>query len=237
MGQLAAIAAEAFSPTPPGADDYWMKPWNLTRPTRLLRACVTLAAALTLAAACAPATPPAAAKTPTTRAFSAAIEGVAPYQPAARKCVKTNSYDKPGPIALRSLLLATYGSQVGGLTVFTGITRPCDGTVSEHAEGRALDWGMDYRNLTMRADGKALLSWLFATDQYGNKRAIATRMGLMYVIWNKQIYGVWSDYQPKPYTCGTDPTACHVDHMHFSVDLAGSKAQTSFFTGRVAAGG
>jgi hypothetical protein len=155
-----------------------------------------------------------------------------PYQAAAKKCVASNSNDKPGPVALRNLLTATYGTVVGGQTVFNGITRPCNGTVSEHHEGRALDWGMDYRNAAMRAPGKAVLNWLFATDPYGNEHAIARRLGIMYVIWNKQIYGSWSDYKPEPYACGTDPTACHVNHMHFSFDWPGARAQTSFFTGR-----
>ena len=197
-----------------------------------LVAAIGLSVALATTAACNP-TPPA-AKTPVTRVFSAAIEPNAPYQPAASKCVASNSYDKPGPIAFRNLLLVTYGSEVGGLTVFTGITRPCDGTISEHAEGRALDWGMDYRNAAMQADGKAVLSWLFATDKYGNSNAIARRLGIMYVIWNSQIYGSWNDYNPAPYACGSDPTACHINHMHFSFDIAGSLAETSFFTGRVA---
>lgn len=168
-----------------------------------------------------------------TRTFGAAIDPLVPYQAAAKKCLASNAYDKPGPIALRNLLLATYGTNVGGLTVFTGITRPCDGTLSEHHEGRALDWGMDYRNAGMRADGQAVLKWLFATDSAGHTFAIARRLGIMYVIWNKQMYGSWTDYQPRPYACGTDPTACHVNHMHFSFDWAGARAQTSFFTGKV----
>ncbi len=196
-------------------------------------AALTVTATLVTAAACDPATP--AAKAPVTRAFGSAIEANVPYQPAAKKCVKSNSFDKPGPIALRKLLLTTYGTLVDGKVVFTGITRPCDGTVSEHAEGRALDWGMDYRDLTMRADGKAVVHWLFATDRYGNRQAIARRLGIMYIIWNKQIYGSWNDYKPAHYSCGTDPTACHVDHIHFSFDWPGARAQTSFFTGHVAA--
>src|SRR5690348_10749117 len=101
-------------------------------------AALGMAAALVSAAACEPAATT--AKAPATRTFGSAIEASVPYQPAAKICVKTNSYDKPGPIALRNLLLATYGTNVGGKMVFSGITRPCDGTVSEHAEGRALDW-------------------------------------------------------------------------------------------------
>jgi hypothetical protein len=194
-----------------------------------------LSAALVTAAACAPATVAPATKVPATRAFTAAIESSVPYQPAAKCPVGAKlSTDKPGPVDFRNLLLATYGTNVGGLTVFNGITRPCDGTVSEHSEGRALDWGMDYRNPAMRADGQAVLNWLFATDKYGNQHAMARRLGIMYVIWNHKIYGSWNNYAPAAYSCGTDPTACHVDHIHFSFDWAGARAQTSFFTGGVA---
>jgi hypothetical protein len=199
---------------------------------------LTLGIAFGLAAlaACSPVTSRATTKTPHTRAFSASIESSVPYVAAAKKCVAANSYDKPGPINFRGLLLATYGTNVGGKTVFTGITRPCDGTITEHAEGRALDWGMDYRVAAMRTDGKTVLNWLF-TDTFGNKFAMAKRLGIMYVIWNKQIYGSLSDYKAKPYACGagTDATACHVDHMHFSFSWPGAKAQTSFFTGKVLA--
>ena len=198
---------------------------------------LALIAVLAALAACSPATVRATTPTPQTRTFNAAIESSVPYVAAAKKCVASNSYDKPGPVNFRGLLLATYGTTVGGKTVFTGITRPCDGTITEHAEGRALDWGMDYRVAAMRTDANAVLKWLFATDSFGNTFAMAKRLGIMYVIWNKQIYGSWNDYKAEPYACGagTDPTACHIDHMHFSFSWPGAKAQTSFFTGKVLA--
>ncbi len=170
---------------------------------------------------------------PQTRAFGPAIEPTVPYQPASATCAAANDYDKPGPIQFRDLLIATYGIWVGGQEALDSISRPCDGTISEHAEGRALDWGMDYRNPAMRADGEALMHWLFATDKYGNADAMARRLGIMYVIWDYQIYGSWDGYQAAPYACGTDPVACHVTHMHFSFDWPGALAQTSFFTGKV----
>ena len=198
---------------------------------------VALGAALLTAAACAPATPTAPAKVPATRTLHGGDREQRPV-PAGGQVQdrpEAGRPTSPGPVSFRNLLLATYGTQVGGLTVFNGITRACDGTISEHTEGRALDWGMDYRNAAMRADGQAVMNWLFATDTFGNKDAMARRLGIMYVIWNHKIYGSWTDYAAAPYSCGTDPTACHVDHMHFSFDLAGAKAQTSFFTGKVAA--
>jgi hypothetical protein len=196
---------------------------------------IALIATIGALAACSPATSRATANTPQTRTFSADIEASVPYVAAAKKCVTSNSYAKPGAINFRGLLLATYGVNVGGKPVYTGISRACDGTLSEHNEGRALDWGMDYRVAAMRTDGNTVLKWLFATDSFGNTFAMAKRLGIMYVIWNKQIYGSWNDYQAKPYACGpgTNPTACHVDHMHFSFSWPGAKAQTSFFTGRV----
>jgi hypothetical protein len=166
---------------------------------------------------------------PVTRSFGPAIEPPVPNQPAAAVCSPANDYDKPGPIALRNLLVATYGSVVDGQPVLNSISRPCDGTVSEHHEGRALDWGMDFRNPGMRFDGQLVLIWLFATDAYGNTDAIARRLGIMYVIWNYQIYGSWDNYQAQPYACGTDPVNCHVTHMHFSFDWPGALAETSFF--------
>jgi hypothetical protein len=200
------------------------------------RAGPAIALGAALLTACTPATVTAAAKVPTTRVFTAAIEGNVPYQPAAKcKIGAKLATDQPGPVDFRNLLLVTYGTKVGGLTVFNGITRPCDGTISEHSEGRALDWGMDYRNVDMRADGQAVLNWLFATDKFGNQHAMARRLGIMYVIWNHKIYGSWNNYAAAPYSCGTDPTACHVNHIHFSFDWPGARAQTSFFTGKVAA--
>ncbi len=77
-----------------------------------------------------------------------------------------------------------------------------------------------------------MASWLFATDRYGNTRAMARRLGLMYVIWNHKI---WSASKPgagwRPYT-GPNP---HTDHMHFSFSVLGAQGKTSFWSGAVPA--
>ena len=39
-----------------------------------------------------------------------------------------------------------------------------------------------------------LAAWLFATDAFGNRRAQARRLGIMYVIWNRKI---WSSTLPR----------------------------------------
>jgi hypothetical protein len=173
-------------------------------------------------AACAP--PPVA--TPVTPAFSASA-GIEPtlYEAAATPCDPADSFDKPGPIALRNLLTATYGS------IAAGITRSCDGTVSEHAEGRALDWMADYANPDLRAKAQAVISWLQATDAQGNANAVARRLGIEYWIYNKQMYGSWNGFKPTPYSCAGDATSCHVNHIHFSFTWAGAYKLTSFWRG------
>ena len=73
----------------------------------------------------------------------------------------------------------------------------------------------DYANPAKRAKALAVINWLRATDAQGNANAVARRLGLSYWIYNKQMYGSWNNFNPSPYACGTNPTACHVDHIHF----------------------
>ena len=133
---------------------------------------------------------------------------------------------KPGTQALANLLTKTYSG-----TSIVSLVRACDGSRSEHYDGRAIDWGVDHRNDAMRAKGKAFLDWLFATDRDGNTDAMVRRLGVMYVIWNKRIWGSYSQHW-EPYSC-SGPTDCHVDHMHISLDWSGAMKKTSFWTGKV----
>lgn len=175
---------------------------------------------------------PIAVKTPAMpTALPTQIEAMSPYVPQT-SCEWT---DKPGSIALGNLLTATYPG------TSYGVSRPCTGTMeSEHYDGRAVDWMNSIRNPTKAAQATAVLNWLFATDSAGNPDANVRRLGVMYVIWNGQI---WGSYRPgwKPYlTCATHPevswdTTCHRDHMHLSLSWAGAMGRTSFWTGTVAA--
>jgi len=158
-------------------------------------------------------------------ALPADIEEFAPYQPETF-CDPTV---KPGTAALAHLLTSTYtGSAI------VSLVRPCASDTSEHYDGRAIDWGVDHRNDHLRAQGKAFLDWLFASDSSGDKDAMVRRLGIMYVIWNHRIWGAYSQHW-KPYTNCTGPTACHVDHMHISLDWSGAMKKTSFWTGKVTA--
>jgi hypothetical protein len=71
------------------------------------------------------------------------------------------------------------------------------------------------------------LNWLLATDQYNNKHAMARRLGIMYIIWNRQI---WASSRAsegwRPYTRDNP----HTDHIHFSFSWAGARRQTTWWT-------
>jgi hypothetical protein len=136
---------------------------------------------------------------------------------------------KPGTLAMRNLLLARYPS-----TGSAGISRDCAiGGRSEHKEGRAFDWAANVSNAGQRAAVEAFINDLLATDRYGHKHAMARRMGIMYVIWNRQIWAAYAaDAGWQPYT-GASP---HTDHVHISLSWAGARAQTSFWSGTVVPG-
>ena len=136
---------------------------------------------------------------------------------------------KPGTLALRNLLLSRYPA-----TKSMGISRGCDvGGRSEHKEGRAFDWGANVNNPAQRAAVDDFLRALFATDSYGHTHALARRMGVMYVIWNAQI---WSAYRAdagwQPYS----GASAHTDHVHISLSWAGARAETSYYSGKVVPG-
>jgi hypothetical protein len=158
-------------------------------------------------------------------ALPTAIEQLPPYQPQTF-CSPTV---KPGTQALANLLTATYSG-----TAIVSLVRPCASDTSEHYDGRAIDWGVDHRNATQRAQGQAFLDWLFAPDAGGDSDAMVRRLGVMYVIWNHRIWGAYSG-RWEPYKNCSGPTACHIDHMHISLDWSGAMKKTSFWTGVVTA--
>lgn len=135
---------------------------------------------------------------------------------------------KPGLTAFRSLVLGTYAG-----TKDLGIIRDCgSGGQSEHKEGRAWDWGVSVYNSTQKAQADTLLAWLLKTDANGNKYAMARRLGIMYIIWNHQMWRAYrADDGWQPYS-GTNP---HTDHVHFSFGWSGAKKATSYWTKTVAA--
>lgn len=104
-----------------------------------------------------------------------------------------------------------------------------------------MDWMNSVRNTKQRAQAKAVLTWLLATDRKGHGQATARRLGVMYIIWNNRIYSLHSSSQGwRPYnncanrTQHKDDTACHRDHIHLSLSWEGAMARTSFWSRSVA---
>ncbi|HWH33436.1 MAG TPA: hypothetical protein VNU01_12270, partial [Egibacteraceae bacterium] len=171
--------------------------------------------------------PPAPARPATPPALSldlpsGSIEGYAAYEPQ-RLC---DPGPKPGTLALRNLLLGTNPG-----TRNLGIGRSCGaGGQSEHKEGRALDWGVLVSRPAERAAADRFVAQLMATDAQGNPHAMARRMGVMYVIWNRQI---WSAYRPAAGWRAYGGPSPHTDHVHVSLSWAGAMGRTSFWSGKV----
>jgi hypothetical protein len=165
---------------------------------------------------------PASAVVPKTPKFGATIENLSPYQPQ----TKCTSKAQPGVVKFRALILATYKG-----TGDDGIVRGCKvGGTSEHKEGRAWDWAVSVKNPHQVAQVKTLFAWLFASDSAGHKYAMARRLGIMYIIWNKRIWGTYAASSGwRPYSC-SGVTLCHQNHVHFSFSRPGAAGKTSYWT-------
>jgi hypothetical protein len=156
------------------------------------------------------------------KTYTSAIEGYAAYSPQTT-CSPTA---KPGVVAFKDQVLRTYP-----WTRSLGIVRACSvGGRSEHKEGRAWDWGVNASSTRDAAAVNDLLKWLFATDRYGNKHAMARRLGIQYVIWNRKIWGAYSAAEGWRTYTGASP---HTDHVHISFSWPGARKTTSYWTGKV----
>lgn len=126
---------------------------------------------------------------------------------------------KPGVVAFAAWVT----SQLGGKTI--NIVRPCEvGGRSEHKEGRAWDWGVRADSEADAAKAKALLDWLTLPDAQGVPAGNARRAGILYIIWDRQIWNV-RDQAWKPYS----GASAHTDHVHFSFTWPGARAETTFY--------
>lgn len=130
---------------------------------------------------------------------------------------------KAGTAKLRTLVMGALGG------ADYGIVRACNiGGTSEHKEGRAWDWGMNANSSTDRAKVSRFVNWLLATDGAGNRYAMARRLGVMYIIWNRQMFRL---YRPESgWTAYSGPSP-HTDHVHISLTRAGGAGSTSFWRG------
>lgn len=165
-----------------------------------------------------------------------AYEGLASYVSA----VGCDKRINPGTAALATLLKTTYPDTSYGLGRTCGAGT---GKASEHTDGRAVDWMVSARTSNGMAKATAVIAWLSATDKNGVTYANARRLGIMYLIWNNKIWGAYSaDAGWRPYKNCADTTqsskskdsACHRNHIHFSLSWEGAMKKTSFWTKKVA---
>lgn len=192
-------------------------------PTAQLSKLVALIALLSVLAA----TP--AGASPRTPELGPFIEDASYYE-GQRKC---SPYAKPGVVGFQQLVLAAYPGTGAG-----SIARDCAvGGTSEHKEGRAWDWGVNVANSSDRAAADDLLGWLAAEDRYGNRAAMARRLGVMYAIWNKRIWfpgSGWRTYCVDKRGACRDPEDGdarhpHTDHVHFSFTWPGARKKTTYW--------
>jgi len=164
----------------------------------------------------------AAGRTPDTPRFGRAIEPYSGYE-ANTVC---NPVNTPGANKLARMIRKTYGQDE-----VIGISRNACYTTSEHNDGRALDWMIDASRPAQKAKANDFLKWLLATDKHGNRHAMARRLGVMYIIFNRKM---WRSYDPgwSSYS-GTNP---HTDHIHISLGYDGSSGRSSFWTGNALTG-
>ena len=179
-----------------------------------------LAALLVSVLVCAPAS-----------ALAVGIDDYADYEPQTR-CTSTT---QPGTAFLVKWLARKYPDTGGSSTL-----RPCSsGGTSEHKDGRALDWSVDADRPAQRATAESFLTRIFATSAAGHQHAMARRTGIMYLIWDDQMWASYRQFEGRDYLhsgCQTvdncSKTLRHRDHVHISLSHAGAAAETSFYTKR-----
>jgi hypothetical protein len=148
------------------------------------------------------------------------IDGLAPYQPQAT----CTHWAKAGVVGFQKIVLAAFPG-----TGNSGISRACSiGGRSEHKEGRAWDWTVSVNDPYDRAAARKVFTWLLRADAQGRRFAMARRLGVMYIIHNRRIWGSYRAAEGwRPYV-GANP---HTDHVHFSFSWAGARKQTSYWDG------
>lgn len=206
-------------------------PFAPSRPIRPV-AMPTALVALSLAAALlVPGSAVAAVPEPPTPSFPPQIEPYPRYEPE----TECDPVAKPGAVDLAAIIKATYGS-----SEVTNISRGCTGTGSSgHHSGRAIDWMTDAQVPAEKQKADAFVAWLLAPDEHGNRQAMARRLGINYVVWNSRKFYLfdaeagWTEYSDclRVRTGPADDNYCHRNHVHVSMQWAGARRQTSWWTG------
>ena len=141
--------------------------------------------------------------------------------------------EKPGVVAFRRMVLSQFP-----IFGYGGISRACHiGGQSEHKEGRAWDMSANAGYESHRKAVNRLFEMLLTEDRYGNEAALARRLGIMYMIWNRKIWGSWGGWDTY---CVQKRRGCvdpedgglrhpHTDHVHFSFTWPGARKETTYY--------
>ncbi|ANS79118.1 N-acetylmuramoyl-L-alanine amidase, major autolysin [Serinicoccus hydrothermalis] len=124
-------------------------------------------------------------------------------------------HDRPGVTAFAMLLSEHYGREA-----WSG-ARACIDYMSQHHDGRALDWNLDANDPQDRRIGDAAVAWLTENDG-----EMMRRFGIEYIIWNGLVF-MKDDNEWRHYV-GESP---HTDHVHFTFTWDGATMRTSWWTG------
>jgi hypothetical protein len=143
------------------------------------------------------------------------------------------------PKGTRALIRWLKRRTSGSLWTVHRCERLPSGDHSLHAEGRAVDWAMDARKRAQKRQAMRLIrKRLLAPDRRGNENALARRMGVQGIIFNCRSwfsrpgglgpYGYC--YKPNgKRRRNLNPTAAHIDHIHFELSKPGARKRTSFW--------
>ncbi len=135
----------------------------------------------------------------------------------------------PVPVGMKAFLEEFLFPRFGRRRVVPVVCRPIRGKTapSLHSEGRAADYPLDANNPADRAIGDRIVQTLLAPDAAGNQHALARRLGVQEIIWNRQI---WTSSRwrsgVRPYG-GVSP---HTDHIHIGLNRLGALKGTSYWT-------
>ncbi len=151
------------------------------------------------------------------------VEGFAAYVPQA----SCDPRWRKGIEQFRDLVIKTYPA-----TSDWGSLRNCtDDGISEHLDGRAWDWHADVNDPKAFAAATDLINWLMAKGPDGQQAYWARRLGIMYIGYNRRIWGAYRAADGWRKLNNSNP---HTDHVHFSFSWAGAFGKTSFWDGTAA---
>ena len=190
----------------------------MSRTARIIGATIVPAVAVPLAAHSAVSSSGQIPRPPSNSRLPSAVDVASPYIPQ----TICSPAAKPG-VAAFARLMANHYSEFN-----YGISRHCNAGLTEHSEGRALDWMLNANDPRERAIADSVLRWLLAPGPNGEPAAMARRFGIMYIIWNRQIWGSYNMSAGWRRYTGPHP---HTDHIHFSFSWDGAMQRTSWWTG------